>query len=187
MDAQLLKRDAPAGVALLAWFRELHGLQTEGGDGKKRSTGDRARLRRAESPEDVVLVPAFHRLLASLGGAVAFPARPRWALIAGLLARVRHGDAPGIGLAAAMGQPVTLGGARATVSEPRVRRLLEADQPEAVYTQLRRAISRVDRPLDVLALARDLYYWDRGPGVRREWAYAYYAAAPETKAKGDSK
>lgn len=148
--------------------------------------GERAALRRAGTLTEVMLSPAFHRLLWDLrrtGHAVPEARFPRLAAIAGLTARVRA-EIQGP-LAARMGQPKP-GSERATVSELRLRSILACDDVEALYTLLRRALTLLDNRASLPDIATTVWHWSpmdekRTNDPRRRMAYEYYAAAPHSQ------
>jgi CRISPR system Cascade subunit CasB len=83
-----------------------------------------------------------------------------------------------------MGSPKP-GSDKATVSELRFRRILAIDDLDDLYSQLRRAISLLDGTANLVDLARVLFRWrpiaEQNPyDPRKNWAYDYYAAAPQS-------
>lgn len=145
--------------------------------------GERAALRRAVSLTEVMLSPAFHRLLNSLrraGYGVADYRYPKLAAIAGLAARVKMETSES--LATRMGSPKS-GGDKAAMSDLRVRRVLACDDVEELYTLLRRALALLGGQANLPDLAATLWHWSpmdekRSNDPRRRLAYDYYAAAP---------
>ncbi len=160
---------------LLEWWE---GLATD--------RGERAELRRADNALRVVFSPAYHELLQRLqaaGYGLGVRQRERLAALAGLAAHVQHHAGPARSLATQMGS-VPPGGAKPPVSELRFRRLLATDDLDELYTQLRRAISLLDGTANLVDLARVLWRWQpiamQHPGdPRKNWAYDYYAVAPQ--------
>ena len=151
--------------------------------GLEHDKGERAALRRAARLTEVVLSPAFHRLLRELrqsGYGIAETRYPKLAAIAGLAARVKA-EMPGP-LAKHMGSPKP-GGNAPVVAELRMRNLLACDDVEALYTQLRRALALLDDRANLADLAALVWHWSpmdekRTNDPRRQMAYDYYAAAP---------
>ncbi len=149
--------------------------------------GTRAMLQRCRHPDDVVGVPAYHRLCLRVRPLVEgdYHWQQRIAAVAGLLAGVRKAaekDSPRI--AERMGR---VKGDRPIVSELRFRRLLKTQESDAnaFYPALRRVIVMLDGKADPLDIARTVYFWDdryRGPGIRREWAFDYFSNLPARKA-----
>jgi CRISPR system Cascade subunit CasB len=145
--------------------------------------GERAALRRAASLTEVMLSPAFHRLLNSLqraGYGVADYRYPKLAAIVGLAARIKTETSET--LATRMGSPKS-GGDKATMSDLRIRRVLACDDIEELYTLLRRALALLGDQANLPDMAATLWHWSpmdekRPNDPRRRLAYDYYAAAP---------
>lgn len=164
--------DHPSYAVLRAWWQGL-----------EQDRGERAALRRAGTLTEVMLSPAFHRLLRELrqaGCKVAQSRYPNLAAIAGLTARVKA-EAAG-SLAHRMGSPKA-GGNAPVVAELRMRNLLACDDLETLYTLLRRALSLLDAQANLADLAAVVWHWSpmdekRPNDPRRQMAYDYYAAAP---------
>lgn len=153
--------------------------------GLEHDKGERAALRRAGSLTEVMLSPAFHRLLRDLraaGFAVPEFRYPKLAAIAGLAARLKKDD-PANSLADRMGQPKS-GGKTSVVAELRMRNILACDDLETLYEPLlRRALSLLDDQANLADLAAIVWHWSpmdqkRANDPRRQMAYDYYAAAP---------
>lgn len=166
------KPDHPSNAVLRAWWQGL-----------EHDRGERAALRRAGTLTEVMLSPAFHRLLRELrqaGCGVAESRYPKLAAIAGLAARVKT-EAAG-SLANRMGSPKA-GGNAPVVAELRMRNILACDDLETLYTLLRRALSLLDDQASLADLAAVVWHWspmdEKHPNdPRRQMAYDYYAAAP---------
>lgn len=147
--------------------------------------GERAALRRAAALTEVMLSPAYMRLLRSLRGsdyAISNHNLPlaKIAAIAGLTARVK--DPAKEGLAQRMGTPKP-GSTTPVFSELRLRRILACDDIEELYTLLRRALSLLGDQANLADLAATIWNWSpldekRPYDPRRRLAYDYYAAAP---------
>lgn len=166
------KPDHTSYAVLKSWWQALES-----------DRGERAALRRAANLTEVMLCPAFHRLLNALrrtGCGVAQHRYPKLAAISGLAARVKAETSEG--LAARMGSPKG-GGEKSAVSELRMRRILACDDVEELYTLLRRALSLLGDQANLTDLAAILWNWmpmdeKRPNDPRRRLAYDYYAAAP---------
>lgn len=166
------KADDSSYAVLRAWWKNLEG-----------DKGERATLRRAENTTEVVLSPAFHRLLNDLrraGFGISEGRYPKLAAIAGLAARIKGED--GDSLARSMGTPRSEGG-KAAISELRMRRLLACNDIEELYTLLRRALALLDNRANLADLAATVWNWmpmdeKRPNDPRRQMAYDYYAASP---------
>ncbi len=177
MAEKLFAPDTPLGKAIYDFQRALN-------DDDRQT---RAQLRRAGDLTSLVLVPGVHRLLHNLQVAAGEQnqtrlylhsdrGRLRVAVIAGLLAQVKHHEPirdkyrHSTAVLMAQGKKKSDG---ACVSELRFRRLLQADNLEALYPMLRRTLALMNHKTDIYALAGDVWYWnDR---TRRQWAYDYYA------------
>ncbi|BAZ95176.1 uncharacterized protein FOKN1_2816 [Thiohalobacter thiocyanaticus] len=157
--------DKPAGEILAEWWE---GLQND--------TGGRARLRRCKTPEEVMLEPAFHRLLRRLGALTEKSDDTqlegyeihRLAAIAGLLAHVRVKRSKP--LAEQMAESESKGG-KPLLSSLRFRRLLK-EPFEDIYPSMIRVIRQLDEKANISDLATSIYYW--GDRVRKRWALAYF-------------
>lgn len=170
------KPDDPSFTHLLSWWRQL-----------EQDKGERATLRRAASLTEVMLNPAYIRLLRELRNAkfaISNHDQPlsKVAAIAGLVARIKEEPNPNEGLAKRMGSPKP-GSTAATVSELRLRRLLACDDLEELYTLLRRLLAQLDDRANLADLAAIVWNWspldDKWPyDPRRQLAYDYYEAAP---------
>jgi len=164
--------DHASYVVLRAWWQGL-----------EHDKGERAALRRAGSLTEVMLSPAFHRLLRELhqaGCGIAEARYPKLAAITGLAARVRAETSGS--LATHMGSPKQ-GGNAPVVAELRMRNLLACDDLETLYTLLRRALALLDDLASLADLAAVVWHWSpmdekRANDPRRQMAYDYYAAAP---------
>ena len=159
---------------LLDWWTDLES-----------DKGERAELKRAENPLRVAFSPAYHDLLHRLqeaGYRLGTGSRERLAVLAGLAAHVKRHTDNARSLATQMGSSQVSD--KAPVSELRFRRILATDDLGDLYTQLRRAINLLDGTANLIDLARVLFRWrpiaEQNPyDPRKNWAYDYYAAAPQ--------
>lgn len=156
------RKDQPAGDILAGWWEAL-----------QPDTGGRARLRRCNSPEEVMLEPAFHRLLNRLrpllerdGDELTENDLRRLAAIAGLLAHVTSRDSRT--LAERMAD---MKGGRPLLSSLRFRRLLR-ERFEDLYPAMIRVVRQLDKKVNLNDLAESVFYW--GDKVRKRWAIAYF-------------
>jgi CRISPR system Cascade subunit CasB len=158
------KKEHREGELLIQWWSSL-----------EQDTGGRARLRRCRSPEEVLLEPAFHRLLNRLrplleqqGRSESEIARDmlRLAAVAGLLSHVRKPD--NRSLADSMAEKR---GQRALVSPLRFRRLLKVPFEE-LYEAMIRVLRQLDRQASLFDLANSVFYW--GDKIRKRWALTYF-------------
>jgi CRISPR system Cascade subunit CasB len=137
----------------------------------KDARGDRAQLRRAATPLEAALVPAFYRMLDDL----RLPERDltpdaltALAALAMIAARVDTHVSRRLGLSLGK-QP---GQKEPVVSEARFRRLLESADLEERLAILRRLVAIVDKTADLHEIVGALFAWDAER--RRKLAYDYY-------------
>lgn len=157
------KKESPAGSVLTNWWEEL-----------QHDSGGRARLSRCKTPEEVMLEPAFHRLLNRMrsqieqaSGFSSGESYLRLAAVAGLLSHVRVRDnAP---LAERMAAPK---GARPVFSSLRFRRLLK-ETFDDLYPAMVRVIRQLNKTASLSDLAESVYGW--GDQVRKRWALSYFS------------
>lgn len=168
--------DSPAGRLLFDFWRSL--------DDDRQS---RAQLRRADGLTQIVLVPAFHRLLNQLRAEISKEkpndgwlhsdsGRLRLAAIAGVLAHIKRHEQlqePYRSTTAVFMAKRKKETDSPLVSELRFRRLLQANDMQELYPMLRRTVALVGGVIDVHVMAKDLWFW--GDRLRRQWAYDYYA------------
>ncbi len=158
------KHDAPLGKILNAFWQGL-----------EEDKGSRAQLRRCKTPDEVVMVSAFHHLCRRVRPLMK-DERGGWeirmAAIAGLLAHVRALESRKT-LAEQMAE-----GDPPAVSELRFRRLLQRDRKD-LYGALIRVLGLLDKKANLFDLARSVYYW--GDSERKRWAFAYFPNVPEKK------
>lgn len=151
-----------AREVLLDWWQRLD-----------QARGDRAELRRAATPTEVVFCPAYHRLLYALKRLA--PLSPEsLAVIAGVLSHVKKHD--GRSPFAVQMATSKSGNNRVPVSDLRFRRLLKIADRSELYQPLIRTVHLLDDQANLTSLADDIYFW--GDRVRKNWAYAYYDKAP---------
>lgn len=121
----------------------------------KENKGERARLRRCETPAMVLGQSAFHRLCRKL---------PWWerrdlmslAAVAGLLAHI-DGSIP-VSFAAQMGK-AREGSENPRLSELRFQQILASEHHEELFNRLRRAIHLLDRSANILSVADGVFHW----------------------------
>lgn len=150
--------------------------------------GDRARLRRAECPDDALLTGAFLRFLSEMPQGWAEPHHlPASALVAAIVAHVK-GNQPLTSFAAQLAAPKE-GGDKPRMSELRFQQLQKSHDPSEFFRRLLRAIRILDGNVNILSLANDVLHWmheyrqgvDRQPQDRLAfcWANDYYRALPK--------
>ena len=160
------------GQTALAWW---HGLQprseTDEHAGRRGNPAALARLRRAVSPLEALMVDAAHDLAKTLRRG-----ERDWVAIGTLAATLAHVKAhdhrPTAGI---LGAQESADGPRC-VSELRFRRLLQAEEGVERMAALRRALALTGGRANVADLADSLLFWnDR---TRTRWLFEYYGAAP---------
>ncbi|POZ51805.1 type I-E CRISPR-associated protein Cse2/CasB [Methylovulum psychrotolerans] len=169
--------------------------------------GDRARLRRADSPEDILLTDAFFHFLQRMDQAA-----PNWsqntpiltsACLAGALSHVKtdkltssklynnkETDAPKkmAGFAEQLATPPE-GKGKAPMSELRFQQLQKSPTVDDFYRRIIRAIRLLDGNVNLVSLANDIIQWHqefdkpigREPAKRLavRWATDYFTALPK--------
>lgn len=164
-------RRTPAHIAE-EWWRELQGADRTG----QRSGPHRAalaRLRRAETPLEVMQEPVALRLIARL------PRNPdRVAILAGVLAFVRDPDNERV--ARAIGRR-SLDDNVAILAEPRFRRLLQARDDE-LMDAMRRLVRLTKGKVNVYDLSYAILFW--GDKVKKRWIFEYYGVYESTRPDG---
>jgi len=142
--------------------------------------GGRAKLRRCEKPEDILILSDFYELQQR------FPKMPALALaaVAGLLAHVKTNSE--YSFPKQLGQQKEHSG-KAVFSELRFQQLLASHDIDELYENLRRAVMQLNRTANVLSLADGVLHWsqeqrdknqfDERPEQRFKfaWAKAYFS------------
>lgn len=156
------RSDKAAGEIIAGWWEAL-----------QQDTGGRARLRSCRNPEEVMLEPAFHRLLNRIrtlaektGEELSDSDLYRLAAIAGLLAHIKARDNKPLAERMADSK-----GGRPLFSSLRFRRLLK-EPLQDLYPAMIRVIRQLDKKANVYDLANSVFYW--GDAVRKRWALAYF-------------
>ena len=178
------------------WWRAL-------ADQKRGDPGTLARLRRCRTPGDAATITAAVSLARRLG-TLPRDARPTDARVdaaldlARVLAHVReHADerpmrAAGWKRFAGDRKESEAGEDRPRLAEGRFRRLLHTGSGEEQVAAFVRLVALLGAGVNVRALTPDFLDWshpERGPEVRRRWAFDYYAAssaAPPDRSATDS-
>ncbi len=166
--------------------------------------GDRARLRRAESPEDILLTEAFAHFLHDM------PDSKRWrdklyisACVAGALSQVKadkqthsriHNkkDSDKVKVIASFAEQLATpleGKSKAPMSELRFQQLQKSTSPDDFYRRLIRAIRLLNGQVNIISLANDIIHWHKefahqsshSPANRLavRWATDYFTAQPK--------
>ncbi len=164
----IILKDPDWQQAIRKWHSELH---------DKDHRGDRARLRRCDRIDAVMLEPACFRLCQKTKGDTE-----GLALVAGLLTWVENLSDQPTALLLGRFKP---GGDTPLFSELRFRRLLASSAPDDFYQGMRRAIMQLGKTADPIQLADEILHWhaqhkwpDNYQGIR-QWRYrmarGYYA------------
>ena len=138
--------------------------------------GDRARLRRAESPEDILLTEAFFHFLQQM------PDSDTWrknlatsACIAGALAQVKTDrqinsriyntkDSAKAKVMASFAEQLATpleGKGKAPMSELRFQQLQKSASPDDFYRRIIRAIHLLKGQANIISLAHDMMHWHK--------------------------
>lgn len=163
-DNKYLFRDQQSKKIILSWWKGLE-------DNK----GDRAKLRRAGKPSEVVFVEIYHKLYYDLISQGYKIDKEKLAAIAGLISNVKENENNGR-FAQQMAEKKT--GDKAVVSSLRFRRLLQIEDEDIddLYIKMIRIIRLLDGRVNIGSLAESVYWWK--DKTRKEWAYDYYEKAP---------
>lgn len=180
--------DSEDRVKLRSWHEKLND-----------NRGDRARLRRAKAPEDILLTDAFFNFLNTMPDKWAKAGMLfKSAALAGLLAHVKSDlrkpsrisdkdkkqSKPNASFAEQLGTP--LKGQKVPLSELRFQQLQKSRSTDDFYRRMIRAIRLLDGNVNLVSLADDIIQWhmefnkwiDRQPTNRLavRWATDYYTA-----------
>ncbi len=138
--------------ALQNWY---HGLD--------KNRGDRARLRRAERPEDILFTHAFFNFIQQMPE--EFPQKTAYnqrmwakAAIAGLVSHVRENDTSG---RFAQQMATAIKGQKAAMSETRFQQLQKSRMPDDFYRRMIRAIRLLNNRVNIVSLANDIIHWHK--------------------------
>jgi len=163
-------------------------------DSLDRSRGARARLRRSESPEDILLTNAFFHFLEDVPD--NFPEKLSEekrearlfvsAAVAGLLAHVKSNNTH-LRFAQQLATPID--GKKAPMSELRFQQLQKSQTTDDFYRRIIRAIRLLGGSVNIISLTNDIIHWhkefehqlDRQPAKRLavRWATDYFTALPK--------
>ena len=157
------KSDDESSQLLLEWWKNL-----------ENNKGERAVLRRAKNPTEVIFSPMYHQLLGALQQAGYNVRREALATVCGLAAYVK--DTGGEPIAKQMATPKQ-GSSRVCVSGLRFRRLLAVKEREELYPLMIRIIRLLDKKVNLRSLAQSVYWWNET--TKKQWAFDYYSTAPK--------
>ena len=142
------------GSTVLEWWLWLH---------NENQRGVRARLRRCNTPDEVMMQSAFYGLCRRLPRIESF-ALHGLSVVAGLLAWV---EKPGAVLPELLGTPKS-GSDKPRFSELRFQQLLASGSPQELYQNLRRAILQAEKTADPVHLADSVLHWT-GQQQKPDW------------------
>ena len=139
---------------LQRWWEEL---QEIGENPRKRNMrGERAILRRAETPTEVMLSPLYYEvsaLLKDIKGENALAL----AIAVGILSHVRKKGVNGT-FATQLGTPKE-GSTKPVMSELRFQQLVKSNNPEEFYRRLIRAVHLLGKSANIMSLVENIFHW----------------------------
>lgn len=150
--------DPRVSQVLMDWWEDLD-----------KNRGERADLRRCKMPEEVIFVPAYHRLRKALSayGEINDQAL---CLVAGILSHIREHDGSEKFAAQLARKPA--GKDSPLMSDLRFRKFLSIRDPITLFRESIRAVRLLDGIANIPDLARGLYWWTQK--TRNQWALDYY-------------
>lgn len=139
-------------------------------NGLKEDSGGRAELRRAHNLTEVVFLPEYHRLYGKCDASNID--KEALACAVGLCAHVKENREGGIAKQMAECES---GSRNPKISGLRFRKLLAIKDREDLYHTMIRIIRQLGGIVNVVDLAKTVYWWNEK--TKKELAYAYYANA----------
>lgn len=179
MDSYLSLKDEKTRQLLLKWWESLK---------EKQGRADRARLRRAESPNDVLLTESFFRFLQGMPSEWSVPENlPASALVAAVLAHVdAHHDDKSFAKQLAAPKKLT---DRPHMSVLRFQQLQKSRDPDEFFRRMLKAVRLAENQINIYSLADSILQWmkEYNYGVSRkpmnrlsvQWATEYYLSLPK--------
>lgn len=120
--------------------------------------GDRARLRRAETPDDVLLTEPFFNFMRRMPESWAIQkSLPVAAMVAAVLAHVKAND--GKKTFAAQLASLKPGTDRPRMSELRFQQLQKSRTPDEFFRRLIRAVKLAEGQINIISLAESIWHW----------------------------
>jgi len=115
--------------------------------------GPRAEIRRATSPDDLLDLPAFYRLVGACGWQTGLPPweQARWTRLVYLMEYLKPGGQDSLGTAL---------GKSGRINEKRIYQIVRSDSPRDIE-QLRRVLVQAEPEVNWPKVARQLWYWNR--------------------------
>jgi len=151
MEVVKEKKEKPDFVNLYEHFNSL----------QERISGLEAEIKRVASPEALVEVPSFYRLMAGTG------THKGWQRVVFFLPYVKHKEG-----ADSIGKQLAKGG----VSEMRLFQIIRSGSPNDII-QLRRLVQQIKPTVDWQYFGKTLYYWDYGDSNKRQLLEDYFLAS----------
>lgn len=194
MEQYYFLNDPAARVKLLEWWNWLDGTQIS--FKKSNGRGDRARLRRVESPDDVLLTDAFFHFLQEMPETWSERKHLQAsAMIAAIVAHVKENNET-MSFATLLATPKD-NGDKPRMSELRFQQLQKSHDPTEFFRRLLRAVKMLDSNVNIPSLANDVLHWmheyhkgiDRNPQKRLAfcWANDYYLTLLKKQPKPEIK
>lgn len=154
----------------------------------KDNRGDRARLRRAELPDDALLTEAFFHFLAQMPTQWSAPEELSVsAMVAATLSHVKQ-HRNDKSFAESLATPKE-GGDKPRMSELRFQQLQKSRDPETFFKRFLRAIRMLESTANIYSVTDNILHWmqeyrhglDREPFKRLavRWANDYYTSLPK--------
>ena len=172
---KLFEPDHEVSKVLMEWWENL-----------KMNKGDRAELRRCKSLEELQQTSAYQRCCWRLINTLKKnephmkPSREQWAIIIGLATHIEENRAQFTAKDGEMkphyfGWQIAEGQEKPKLSELRFRRLLKINKRVKLFRFLIQVIRLLDKKVNLLDLARMVFYW--GETTKTNLAYQYYEKA----------
>jgi len=153
--------------------------------------GERAVLRRAGRPEEVMLTTPFFHFLSFPGISSSWSKEQNLmgsAMVAAILSRVKENHSQ-LSFAESLAKPLEKGG-KSPVSELRFSALQKSRTVDEFFTRLSRAVSLLRGKVNILSLANDIVHWERelrsGRALKPmnrltvKWANDYFLHLPKS-------
>lgn len=154
--------DAQVREEVIRWWKQLHGLQDEGGRHfRVNQRGARAELRRSDTLDAVLLTEGFRNLWQALGKIDRQQSRDMiaWACVAAALAEVRQLPTEKTRtFAQCLGAQKEKTG-KPLMSELRFAQLQKSHTGDDFLKRLRRALALINKTAPVLSLTDNILHW----------------------------
>lgn len=185
--------DSETTGKLLEWWDWLDGSKAR--FKKNHGRADRARLRRVDSSDDVLLTEAFYHFLQNMPESWSESRHlPASALTAAIVSHVKeHNDGKSFAEQLATAKDSS---DKPQMSELRFRQLQKSHDPSEFYRRLLRAVKMLDGKVNIISLVNDVLHWmheyqrgvDRDPQERLAfcWANDYYRTLLKRQSKSNT-